>query len=396
MSNLINFLFNIQTASAQGLTGNAVTGETETQLTSLMDFFIVKIPSFIAAFVVFVIFYFLAKAVKGIVENKVGQNMEEHKEVQILAGRTASTTTIIIGATVALNIAGIDLTAIIAAVGFGVGFALKDIIINFFAGIMILAQKQFTIGDFINIEGTVGKIVEIQSRATVLQALDGTRVIVPNAELFMKQVTSYTSNAFRRIEIPVGVEYDTDLNLAVETCYKALKATNGILAEPKPIVLVDEFGESSINIKIRAWVESRGGWLKIKSDLVINIKREFDAVGIGIPFPIRTVAFDKDATDDQNQRAELREKALSEAIANPVHEDSVEDQNPTWLNANIVQTPKLAPVAVSVQNNVQPQATQPVPVPKPTPAIPAAPVVQPKVVTNTNKDQRGAAFLNRQ
>jgi len=405
MSNLINFLFNIQTASAQGLTSGAVTGETKSQLTSLMDFFVVKIPSFIAAFVVFLIFYFLAKAVKGIVENKVGQNMEEHKEVQILAGRTASTTTIIIGATVALNIAGIDLTAIIAAVGFGVGFALKDIIINFFAGIMILAQKQFTIGDFIHVEGTVGKIVEIQSRATILQALDGTRVVVPNAELFMKQVTSYTSNVFRRVEIPVGVEYDTDLNLAVETCYKALKTTNGILAEPKPIVLVDGFGDSSINLKIRAWVESRGGWLKIKSDLAISIKREFDKVGIGIPFPINTVVFDKDKAEDQLHRAKLREKALSEAIERSNSQET-KSQGPTWLNADIVKAPVFAPATVPVQDNPSiaqvaqvPQAVQSTSVPaeqNTSPVVPAAPVVQPKVVTNTNKDQRGAAFLNRQ
>ena len=380
MSNLINFLLNIQTASAQGLTGGAVADETGSQITSLVDFFVIKIPSFIAALVVFVIFYFLAKAIKTIVENKVGENMEEHQEVKILAGRTASTTTIIIGTTVALNIAGIDLTAIIAAVGFGIGFALKDIIINFFAGIMILAQKQFTIGDFINIEGTVGKIVEIQSRATILQALDGTRVIVPNAELFMKQVTSYTSNVFRRIEIPVGVEYDTDLNLAVQTCYKALKSTKGILIEPKPIVLVDEFGESSINLKIRAWVESRGGWLRIKSNLAINIKSEFDAVGIGIPFPIRTVVFDKDVADSKAVRAELREKALSEAIENS-------GENKTGMPThNFVQAaPVLAPVAIPVQAE-----------PSPAPVVPVAPVVQPQISTAINKDRGGAAFLTRQ
>lgn len=292
----------IPTAFAQ--VGSNVTGETEHQLTGLLDFFIVKIPSFIAAFIVFVLFYIIAKAIKGIVESRMADKFEEHKEMQILAGRTSSTITIIVGATISLNIAGIDLTAIIAAAGFAIGFALKDIIINFLAGVMILAQKHFTIGDFIKIEGTIGKIVEIQTRATILQALDGTMVVVPNSELFTKQVISYTSNPFRRIELAVGVEYDTDLNQAVEHCYNAIKNTSGVLIEPKPVVIVKGFGDSAINLAVRAWVESRGGWLNIKSNLAMNIKSQFDNVGITIPFPIRTVVFDKDVKKQDEKKAE--------------------------------------------------------------------------------------------
>lgn len=363
---MLDFLFNIQTAFAQVST-SAVTGETESQLTSLVEFFIVKIPSFIAAFVVFALFYLLSKAIKGIVESKLSQSLEENKEIQILAGRTAATTTIIIGATIALNIAGIDLTTIIAAAGFGVGFALKDIIINFLAGVMILAQKQFTIGDYINVDGTIGKIIEIQARATIIQALDGTKVIVPNSELFSKQVTSYTSNAFRRIEIIVGVEYDTNLNKAVETCYTAIKATTGILIEPKPAVLVKEFGDSSINLIVRAWVESRGGWLQIKSNLAINIKAEFDKVGIGIPFPIRTIVYDKDAKAEKAQAMADMEK------------------NPEW----VAQQPQLAtvPVESEPQAPQAPAQGQSVPVP------PSAPEVKPQAVTKPSVDQSGSEFL---
>ena len=313
---MINWL--VPTAFAQ-VAGN-VTGETQTQLTGLLDFFVVKIPAFIAAFVVFVLFYVIAKAIKGIVENRMADKFEEHKEMQILAGRTASTVTIIIGATISLNIAGIDLTAIIAAAGFGVGFALKDIIINFLAGVMILAQKHFTIGDFIKIDGTIGKIIEIQTRASILQALDGTMVVVPNSDLFSKQVISYTSNPFRRIEIVVGVEYGTDLNKAVEVCYSALKATKGVLIEPKPVVIVMEFADSSINLAVRAWVESRGGWLSIRSNLAVNIKKYFDQVGINIPFPITTVVFDKDAKAEQEANAEKMMK-----------------ENPKWVEEKAAQ-----------------------------------------------------------
>lgn len=363
-------LLNIPTAFAQGLNAGTVTNETESQLTDLYEFFIVKIPSFIAAFIVFVIFYLLSKAIKSIVEARLSASLEENKEMQILAGRTSAAATLIIGATVSLNIAGIDLTVIIAAAGFGIGFALKDIIINFLAGIMILAQKQFTIGDFINVNGTIGKITEIQARATILQALDGTKVVVPNAELFTKQVTSYTSNAFRRIEVIVGVEYSTNLKDAVATCFEAIKSTNGILIEPKPAVLVSEFGESSINLTVRAWVESRSGWLQIRSDLTMNVKEKFDAAGIGIPFPIRTVVYDKDTKEAKAQ--------------NPV-------AKPQWLN----QAPELAPETIPVEE--QPPvavATSATPAQMQAPVqAPVAPAVQPQAETKPSKDQPGSAFL---
>ncbi len=387
----------IKTAHAQ-VSGQAVAGETESQLQGLFDFFVVKIPSFIAAFIVFVLFFFIAKAIKGIVENKMSERFEDHKEMQILAGRTASTTTIIVGATIALNIAGIDLTVIIAAAGFGIGFALKDIIINFLAGVFTLAQKQFTIGDFIKVNDTIGKVIEIQARATVLQALDGTRVVVPNSELFTKQVVSYTSNPFRRIELGVGVEYDTDLNLAVKTCYQALKNTNGILIEPKPAVLIDEFAESSINLKIRGWVESRGGWLAIRSDLAANIKIEFDKVGINIPFPIRTIVYDKDAKAEQEVNKDKapkwiekksQQKAPQEApkVPEPAPKKPVLQKQASGPSQQIKQPPesnvKPAPKPQDQQVNEKLQQKE----------TPKAPSVAPKSERGSSVDKPGASFL---
>jgi len=290
---MINWL--IPTASAQ--VGTKVTGETSEQLAGVLDFVIVKIPSFIAAFVVFVLFFLIAKAIKGIVENKMADKFEEHKEMQILAGRTASTATIIIGATVSLNIAGIDLTVIIAAAGFGIGFALRDIITNFLAGMMILAQKHFTIGDFIKVNGTMGKIIDIQARATVLQSIDGTRVIVPNAQLFSNQVTSFTSNPFRRIEVNVCAAYGEDIELAIKTCYAVVQHTKGVLLEPKPVVLVKEWGANNIDMVVRAWVDSRSAWLKIKSNLTVSLLKAFDEMNIRYDFQRVTLDYDKDIAE---------------------------------------------------------------------------------------------------
>ena len=129
------------------------------KIADMIGFVLGHIPLWIAAFVVFVLAVGVAKIVKRTVENRIGEKIDEaHQEVLILSGRISYVTTLTIGVTVALKIAGIDLTTILAAVAFGIGFALRDLIMNFIAGIYILMSRQFALGDFIKINGVVGKV----------------------------------------------------------------------------------------------------------------------------------------------------------------------------------------------------------------------------------------------
>ena len=143
-----------------------VTSETASKLAQLFELMITRIPLWIAAFILFIASIIVAKIARKIVENKLAEKgiEEEHKEIQILGGRMTYAILLTLGITISLKIAGIDLTTIIAAGAFGIGFALKDMIMNFLAGIMILVGRHFTIGDFINVGGTIGKVTEIQSR----------------------------------------------------------------------------------------------------------------------------------------------------------------------------------------------------------------------------------------
>lgn len=305
LDNLIAKIFLIPTAYAQFSTQTAQDKSSETLnfIQSGIEFLWTQFPRWIAAIFIIFLTFVVARVVKGIVENKMSEQgiTEEHQEVAILAGRGANAGILMIGITIGLKVGGIDLTSILAAVAFGIGFALRDLIMNFLAGIMILVSRQFTIGDFIKVNDTVGTVKEIQTRSTILRALDGTKIIVPNADLFTKQVISFTSNPFRRIEVVVGVEYSTDLKLALLTCKKALEMTNGILHEPQPVLLFTDFADSSINISVRFWVDSQSNWLETKSQAIIAIKREFDAVNINIPFPIRTVYMNQEDTAEEIQ-----------------------------------------------------------------------------------------------
>lgn len=325
----------IPVAFAQ-VAAKAAQTEDSGSIAKMVEYIVKQFPLWIAAVIVFVLSILIAKIVKRSVEDKIAEKgiEEAHKGVQILGGRMANAAVLTIGITASLKIAGIDITTIIAAGAFGIGFALRDLIMNFLAGIMILMSRHFTIGDFIKVGPIMGKIIEIQTRATVMQAFDGTKVVVPNADLFTNVVTSFTSNPFRRIEIIVGVDYGTDLKLAMDKCHEALKATKEILAEPKPTVVLAEFADSSINLKVRGWVESRGGWLRIKSELIASIKKSFDSANINIPWPIRTIYYGKDAS------AEKDEKALEEGVKEAMAEKE----------QSVPQTPAMQPQEQEVQN----------------------------------------------
>jgi len=302
MNNILNFLLQIPVTYAQVGTdvGNKVDevgSKTGNQLAGLFTFIIDSLPLWITAFLVIVASFLLARLVKAAVEDRMTQEgfEDEHKEIQLVAGRTAHATVLIVGITVGLKIGGLDLTPIIAAGAFGIGFALQDLIMNFLAGVMILSARNYTIGDIISVNGTTGKIVEIQTRATIIKAFDGTKVIVPNSDLFKNKVTSKTSNPLRRIQLLMGVGYDADLKKTMKLTIKTLKTIPNILQSPKPNVVFYEWGDYSINFKINAWVDVKTGkYIKTKNNVILTLSEVYNNSGINIPFPIQTIQIDKE------------------------------------------------------------------------------------------------------
>ncbi len=322
MENFLNNLLNIQTALAQPFATtstnatSSVASETGNQVTNLVESLFRSIPYWITGFIVIVLSLVLARVVKSMVENKMIEAgvEEEHKEIQLVASRAASATVLLVGITAGLKIAGLDLTSIIAAAAFGVGFAMKDIIMNFISGIIVLLQKQFTIGDWIKVKGTTGVIQEIQSRYTVIKKFDGTKVIVPNSELFKNQVTSLTSNPTRRFQLDLGVDLYMDLKEVIDEIYKSIDKCNRILKHPKPNIIVRQPGAFYNSLRIRCWVESKKGVLKPISELTRQIHKDFYRRGWSWPYPTQTLIMDKDVPPDVNQRTkeyiEKHKKAL--------------------------------------------------------------------------------------
>lgn len=305
----------IAKAATAGLAGagNEVQSGLANKVAGFFDYMIGRVPSWIAGVIIFVLSIVVAKLAKSAVESRIESQIdEEHQEVLVLAGRVTYFGTLVVGITVALKVAGIDLTTILAAVAFGIGFALQDLIMNFLSGVMILVSRQFTIGDFIKVGNTLGKVVEIQTRATILKAVDGTKVIVPNSEIFTSQVVSYTTNPMRRIAIPLYVSYDTNLGYAMKTALGVLKNHPKIFKKPAPSVLVTNYGDSSIDLSARFWVGSRDGWIKIKSEILHQMMEAFDEAGIVVPFNIMHVETGADIAEYVKHAAEIAQKKMEE------------------------------------------------------------------------------------
>lgn len=286
------------------------------KIAGFFDFVIGQVPSWIAGFIVFVATIFIAKIAKAAVEAKISDQIdEEHQEVLILAGRVTYFGILTIGVTVALKIAGIDLTTILAAIAFGIGFALRDLISNFLAGVFILISRQFTIGDFIKVGATIGKVMEIQTRATILKAFDGTKVIVPNSEIFTKQVVSFTTNPLRRVVIPLYISYEADIKYAMQIALRVLKKHPKILKKPAPSVIMKNYGDSTLDLEARFWVGSRDGWIKIKSAVMHKLWESFNNAGIIVPYNVMHIETNQDTASEWKAAEEVAKKKMEEMKA---------------------------------------------------------------------------------
>lgn len=265
--------------------------ETATEQTSLFVDLLSNLGLWGISFFVFILTFPIASFIKKIITNRIvsHSNYELNKEVIILFERCIYFVVILVGTAIALSIVNVNFAQIVGYLGFGIGFAFKDILANIIAGVVILTQKTFKIGDIIKVSDRIGKITQIDMRITQVQGLDGTNFIVPNSDMVTNVVRNYTSNSLRRISFQVGVHYSTPLEMAIQSATDSVEKNKSVVSHPKIQVLAVEFGESAILLEVRFWIESDINWYLIRSEIIQQLKKDFDTAGITIPFPIRTL-----------------------------------------------------------------------------------------------------------
>ncbi|MBQ3661548.1 MAG: mechanosensitive ion channel [Firmicutes bacterium] len=181
-----------------------------------------------------------------------------------------------------INTAGI--ATIIASLGVGVGMAVNGAVANFAGGLLILVTRPFKVGDFVEMAGTMGTVLDIRLVHTKIATLDNKVVYVPNGTASGATVVNYSEKDTRRVDQTFHISYESDANKAIEIL-KALAERNGaVLKDPAPFVKISGALDSSIEITTRLWVKAADYW-DVYFYMLENAKPAFDAAGISIPYP---------------------------------------------------------------------------------------------------------------
>ncbi len=279
----------------------------------MLNDLIILLPNLVLALIVFAVFFFIARVIKRTVRN-LTRDRRQARNLGMVLGRLAQGTTILAGLFISLSIVipslkASDLVQLLGISGVAIGFAFRDILQNFLAGILILLTEPFQIDDQIVFKNFEGTVEQIQTRATIIRTYDGRRIVIPNSELFTNSVTVNTAFEHRRLQYDVGIGYGDDINEAKRLILEAVNHTDGVLENPAADALVVELADSTVNIRARWWVQPprRADVLDLQDQVLTNIKNQLTANGIDLPFPTQQILFHDQTEATDGDRARQRE-----------------------------------------------------------------------------------------
>ncbi len=258
----------------------------------------ISILSVLQSLLLLGILIWIAILISQYVTTYLNKDEDLSPSVQVLLSKLVRITLLVLAIVISLGTMGVDFTAIAVfsgAVGIGVGLGLQKIISNYISGIILLLDKSIKPGDVIEIEtvsgSTYGWVQHLGARFTAVRTRDGTETLIPNESFIDRPVTNWTfTNKVVRRKLDVGVSYSTDVEKAIAECITAADETPRILKVPKPTCLITGFGDSSVNLQVRFWInDSEGGVANVTSKLYLAIWKRFRAEEIEIPFPQRDI-----------------------------------------------------------------------------------------------------------
>ncbi len=243
------------------------------------------------AFLTLVVFIFLAAFLQKSLSKRLTKRLKLNSGTAYALSRILQYFIIILGLILAAQIVGFNLGSLAVVFGFlsvGVGFGLQNITSNFISGLILLFERPIAVGDFVNVEGQIGKVIKISMRATLIRTFDNVTIIVPNSKFIENQVINWSHGDPKiRLHCSVGVAYGSNTTLVHETLLKVARDHESILQQPTPEVRFLEFGDSSLNFELLAWTAVPESQLQVISQLNFAIDQAFRDAGIQIPFPQR-------------------------------------------------------------------------------------------------------------
>jgi small-conductance mechanosensitive channel len=234
----------------------------------------------------------------SLVETRLMATPGLDRNLRVVLGRVVRAVLILIALLVALAVSGIDLTVLSVfggALGVGLGLGLQRIASNYVSGFILLLDRSLRIGDLITVAGPVeryyGTVSQINTRYTLLRAMDGTETVIPNEMLVSSPVVNHSLSDRRvRLAVRISVAYEADLDLAMRLGEQAARSTTRVLADPPPASLLVEFAADGLLLEIGFWIEDpEQGRLNVQSAVAIAVFKLYSDHGITIPYPRRDV-----------------------------------------------------------------------------------------------------------
>lgn len=273
--------------------------------------FIQVIPVILLGFFTFLLFLAAGKIIRGFIKRL----LRNHRgyNIGLVLARMVQWAFTLAGFMVALAIIFPSITTadLLAGLGFGsvaLGFAFKDILQNYLAGILILLQQPFKIGHEIKYIDFEGRVEFIDTRTTFIKSFDGRRILIPNGEIYTNAITVNTTYNQRCTEYDVGVGCADDLEKASEIILSVLKNIRGIMNDPEPEVLVIALDDFKNQLRARWWTAPRQiELIRIRSQVITKIKQELYQNGIDIPYPTQVVLWHDQTEETDGDRNKQRE-----------------------------------------------------------------------------------------
>ena len=247
-----------------------------------------------------VILFILLRAVNwlsGQLEHKLEKATGLTPSSRLMLSKIVHITLIVLVGLIALNSVGINLTALAVfsgAIGVGIGFGLQKVVGNFISGLILLSDKSIKPGDVIELSGVYGWVKQMGGRCVSIVTRDEKEYLIPNEDLITQQVVNWSySNRKIRIRAPIGISYNADPHRAIELIVQAAKNLPRILNDPAPKCLLRGFGDNSVDLELRFWIEDpQSGVANITSEVLLRVWDILKENGIEIPFPQRDVHLD--------------------------------------------------------------------------------------------------------
>lgn len=275
----------------------AAFAQAQAKVVAWIEGLIGALPNFLAALLVLVAFWIVARVARR-VAHRVMRRISDHPAVADLVTNLVFLIILATGTFLALGVLQLDktVTSLLAGagiLGLAIGFAFQSTAENFVAGAIMAFRRPFRIGDIIETADHMGVVEQLAMRATLLRTFDGKQVLIPNGTVFNNAIVNHTDRMLKRVDIEVGVTYGEDLAHVQQVTLAAIQEVENRSEDMPAEVYFTGFGDSSIDLVARFWIpfHRQADLFAARSDAIMRIKAAYDANGITIPFPIRTLDF---------------------------------------------------------------------------------------------------------